>query len=231
MGSSSMRTRAASSPISSARPRIAHTYLPELRYLRDDRPRPSTDVCCFAMGTRAFHAGSNRLHSDGAGDTAHEVPTPWHDEVDTPRSSSGQDGGLSRRKPEFDSPSGHTAKRCTMCAETKPLDAFNRKTRARDGRQSYCRDCGKTLYKNPQHRAKALERSRRQQADRLDQKRAHRKLNWAIESGKMTRGFCECCGSEKTDAHHWRGYDHPLDVQWLCRSCHVRLEPRRGRAA
>jgi len=24
-------------------------------------------------------------------------------------------------------------------------------------------------------------------------------------------------------AHHWRGYDYPLDVWWVCPSCHKRL--------
>jgi hypothetical protein len=32
-------------------------------------------------------------------------------------------------------------KTCRDCGESKPLDQFNRKTRARDGRQSYCRPC------------------------------------------------------------------------------------------
>ncbi len=26
--------------------------------------------------------------------------------------------------------------------------------------------------------------------------------------------------------HHWRGYDHPLDVWWVCRSCNRRLAGR-----
>jgi hypothetical protein len=67
--------------------------------------------------------------------------------------------------------------------------------------------------------------------EKPEAKKAQRKLQYAIESGKMVRGFCECCGSEKADAHHWRGYGRPLDVQWLCRACHVAIEPRRGSAA
>ena len=32
-------------------------------------------------------------------------------------------------------------KRCTRCGETKPLDAFHRNRRAKDGRKSRCADC------------------------------------------------------------------------------------------
>jgi len=42
--------------------------------------------------------------------------------------------------------------------------------------------------------------------------------------GTLSRGPCEVCGSEKVHAHHHRGYDHPLEIQWLCKSCHQRME-------
>lgn len=37
-------------------------------------------------------------------------------------------------------------KPCTKCGETKPLDAFSRRTRNRDGRHSWCRACVRAYY-------------------------------------------------------------------------------------
>lgn len=33
-------------------------------------------------------------------------------------------------------------------------------------------------------------------------------------------------GREILHAHHWRGYSEPLDVWWVCPSCHKRLRDR-----
>ncbi|KKK89674.1 hypothetical protein LCGC14_2730730, partial [marine sediment metagenome] len=40
-------------------------------------------------------------------------------------------------------------------------------------------------------------------------------INNAIKSGKVERGNCKKCGTQKTEAHHIN-YDKPLDVQWFC---------------
>lgn len=120
-------------------------------------------------------------------------------------------------------------KQCPKCSRHLPREAFNRNRTHRDGLQSYCRECYRTkVHADPRHVARSNERSRAYRAANPDKRRAHHAVERAINAGKMVRGFCECCGNEKADAHHWRGYDHPLDVQWLCRSCHVTVEPRRG---
>lgn len=49
----------------------------------------------------------------------------------------------------------------------------------------------------------------------------------AIRAGALVRpDTCELCGTTPIriknvpiHAHHWNGYDHPLDVWWLCKSC------------
>lgn len=59
---------------------------------------------------------------------------------------------------------------------------------------------------------------------------AHDVFAAAIRAGKIKRGVCEVCGSEKTDGHH-DDYSKPLAVRWLCRkhhSAHV-LKPVRAR--
>ena len=49
--------------------------------------------------------------------------------------------------------------------------------------------------------------------------RAHTALNNAIRDGKISRQPCGTCGSPKAQAHH-DDYSRPLDVHWLCSSCH-----------
>lgn len=44
----------------------------------------------------------------------------------------------------------------------------------------------------------------------------------AIRTGKLTKGYCEICGKEKTDAHH-EDYTKLLEVTWLCRKHHMKL--------
>lgn len=123
-----------------------------------------------------------------------------------------------------------TEKRCGRCAETLPVDAFNKDRSRANGLQSFCRECQKGNYTRGENRQKALERSARYRAENPEKIRAQKKVWQEIKMGRMTRGMCEQCGKQGTDAHHYRGYDKPLDVQWLCRSCHVNLEPRRGAA-
>ena len=63
------------------------------------------------------------------------------------------------------------------------------------------------------------------------QLRAAGKVRWAIQSGLLTRSqVCDECGSKNyVDAHH-SDYSRPLDVVWLCRSCHKRLHSK-GRSS
>lgn len=55
-----------------------------------------------------------------------------------------------------------------------------------------------------------------------DYVRAHRIVARAIRAGRLIRpDFCESCLQKRQpDAHH---DDHmkPLDIQWLCRTCHI----------
>lgn len=53
---------------------------------------------------------------------------------------------------------------------------------------------------------------------------ATRKLNVAINSGKIIRpSNCQKCGENiKVDGHH-EDYNKPFEVTWLCRSCHLTL--------
>ena len=60
----------------------------------------------------------------------------------------------------------------------------------------------------------------------LLQKRAHKAVENALLKGRLIRSSsCDNCGSPcKPHAHH-DSYAKPLEVRWLCQSCHAKLHP------
>lgn len=50
-------------------------------------------------------------------------------------------------------------------------------------------------------------------------KKARQAVNNAVNRGKMKRFPCEKCARSPAQAHH-EDYAKPLDVRWLCASCH-----------
>lgn len=54
-------------------------------------------------------------------------------------------------------------------------------------------------------------------------RKARRKVATEIEAGRLVRKACGKCGKTPADAHH-KDYAFPLDVEWLCRSCHFAEE-------
>lgn len=48
---------------------------------------------------------------------------------------------------------------------------------------------------------------------------AWKAMNKALRSGELERRPCEVCAHPKSDGHH-DDYAKPLEVRWLCRSCH-----------
>lgn len=60
-------------------------------------------------------------------------------------------------------------------------------------------------------------------------RRAMSAVSCAVRYGKILKpDICMNCGTKpkRLEAHHYKGYDHPLKVIWLCTSCHRALEPR-----
>lgn len=59
-----------------------------------------------------------------------------------------------------------------------------------------------------------------------DKKKAHTKVRSAVLSGKIIKpDRCEKCKRLRALHGHHHDYSKPLDVEWLCRSCHA-LEHR-----
>lgn len=113
---------------------------------------------------------------------------------------------------------------CARCKTEKPLSDFYHQS----GRPiSYCKPCQyvnqKEWYEKNKEKKSQINRSWR---ERNSERRklmndATNKLWTAIRAGKITRGQkCEICGSvDDIEGAHW-SYDNPLEVKWLCSSCH-----------
>ncbi len=86
-----------------------------------------------------------------------------------------------------------------------------------------CRKVQIVYYLN--HRAEYLERNRQERIKSPLKTQCRRQVNWAIECGQLKRGYCEDCKAppnKKRIVGHHENYNKPLEVTWLCQSCHMR---------
>ena len=131
-------------------------------------------------------------------------------------------------------------KKCFKCKENKVISAFYQHEAMADGHFGKCKNC--TKKDASEYRWTNLEKVRAY--DRARAGTPHRKkkcivyreeyiakfplrykarevVNNAMRSGRLIAPpFCEICKSrKKLEAHH-NDYNIPLNVRWLCLSCH-----------
>lgn len=103
-----------------------------------------------------------------------------------------------------------TFRLCPVCKKYfGPIDHLSRKFCSCECKYSFMRT-GKRIFRKTTKEAR----------------RSHRYLAYQIKVGKITRpSICEECGclSEKIEGAHY-DYNQPLNVRWLCRSCHVKWD-------
>jgi len=71
----------------------------------------------------------------------------------------------------------------------------------------------------------ALKRQHRKEGRYVEEKRAYDAVYYAVKTGVLVRpDVCSRCGAsgKKIQAHH-ADYAKPLEVEWLCRVCHVQI--------
>jgi len=135
---------------------------------------------------------------------------------------------------------GDAIRTCRECSVGKPITCFYNK---RNGSGRYARDrvCNGCRSRVKRQRWKVSGRPEWQKAvDRRhaetyrhrypEKMRARALVNQAIERGDLIRPKrCSSCrkikvrrdGVSAVQGHHHRGYNRPLDVQWLCHDCHA----------
>lgn len=125
---------------------------------------------------------------------------------------------------------------CVTCGSEKPIGEFykDRKCRANGHVQYSCKECVKDTRRQYYdentdtviERVKAYQRKnpghRKAAVTNKSENRSRRLLNTAVKNGTIEKPkACQACGKQgRLHGHHWHGYKHPLDVQWLCPSCH-----------
>ena len=134
-------------------------------------------------------------------------------------------------------------KQCFKCGRILDIEEFYPHKQMRDGHLNKCKECtkkdaSKRLRLHPdvvkeyeskrsktEHRKKLrlfyTEKYRKEHPERIS---ANSKVGRAIKSGKIIKPkCCSICGKEcKTVAHHY-DYSKPLDVIFVCQSCHKRI--------
>lgn len=130
-------------------------------------------------------------------------------------------------------------KRCFKCLQEKDLSAFYKHPQMADGRLSKCIECTKadvrrnyrsnrdhyvSYYKarqqTPARKAFNQASNRRRRAAAPEKYKARGAVARAIRNGTLVRQPCARCGATSDVQAHHHDYSKPLDIEWLCRTCH-----------
>jgi hypothetical protein len=137
-------------------------------------------------------------------------------------------------------------KACIACGVPKKLDDFYKHPGMVDGHLGRCKECQKSNskenYRKNMDRRVVYECLREQRPSRKAKKALYQRnrrrlnpekyhangaVNNAVRDGRLYRQPCSMCGAPKAQAHH-EDYLKPLDVDWLCRSCHLSKHGKRA---
>lgn len=73
----------------------------------------------------------------------------------------------------------------------------------------------------PERRADTAASLRRQKQRNPEKAIARNAVSNALRDGRLTRKPCANCGATKPIQAHHHDYTKPLEVEWLCRPCHL----------
>jgi hypothetical protein len=129
-------------------------------------------------------------------------------------------------------------KTCRKCGEQKPLSEYYKHPTMADGHSSMCKSCrseyaiaygkskhGKAVIKkansDPKRRDAFKKNIERWRKNNPHKRRAHSKVSNSLRAGKIERpSECSSCGDTGKIHGHHDDYSKPLEVIWLCPSCH-----------
>lgn len=136
-----------------------------------------------------------------------------------------------------------TIKTCRTCGREKPITEYYTHPQMGDGHLNICKECVKSNVRTRREKfpekVRTYDMGRSNDPRRIDRKRstvkrrrqevdgyqaAHSALSRAVKAGTINKPsvccLCGCVG--RIEAHH-HDYSKPLEVMWLCVSCHRRL--------
>lgn len=139
-------------------------------------------------------------------------------------------------------------KTCIRCKNTKDITLFHNSKRQKDGKAYYCIDCTKILkhqeyeknkdryisylkdYRATPHGKKIIRSIYVRMRDKYpDKYRARVLLNAAVGRKEIVKpDQCEICLCVKRLCGHHDDYNKPLEVRWLCYSCHTKWHKENG---
>ncbi len=143
-------------------------------------------------------------------------------------------------------------RRCCICKQTKPLEAFTKSKRAPRGHSYRCRVCcaqrvtrRRASDSDFREKLRTAERARRAtpiakkkmaiqrrkyDAGNPKKRRVYERVKEAVRLGSLVRGACEVCGFLRVHGHH-DDYNKPLIVRWLCPAHHAKWHAENGEGA
>jgi len=132
---------------------------------------------------------------------------------------------------------------CYKCNKQKPLSEFYKHSAMQDGYLGKCKDCARTDVKNnrikreeyyqeydklryknnPNRREQCLNSHKRMRSLYPDRYKARTALNNAVRDKRIERPVvCSKCKQRGGIEAHHEDYSKPLDVVWLCSTCHAK---------
>ena len=111
--------------------------------------------------------------------------------------------------------SGYYASNRTQCKVCVRKAVRDNRAKRRAQYAAYERE----RFQRPERKAAAVEGMRRHRRLHPDRRVARQAVNNAVRDGKIVRTPCERCGNPQSQGHH-ADYSKPLEVVWLCFSCH-----------
>jgi hypothetical protein len=116
-------------------------------------------------------------------------------------------------------------KTCPKCKEDKEEALFSKNKNRKNGLGSYCKECRNNYSKQLRIERPGIDKeySRKWEAKHPTSAKAHMFLSRKIKVGIIVKpDKCSICGEKNylVGHHPYYNYTNPLDVQWVCRSCH-----------
>jgi hypothetical protein len=119
---------------------------------------------------------------------------------------------------------GQLIRVCRECRISKPINSYHRSAGCRYGRDTVCIECRRAMKREyyRKHRGRHREVMDKWYKENAIRHAAHDVVYRAVATGNLTPQPCEVDPAHGIGHAHHDDYAKPLNVRWLCQSCHKR---------